>query len=445
MRSLLQSMLVLGLVFAMCRPAAAQSDARAILEKAIQAQGGADKLAKTMTMRERSKGTIQEADIPAKIAYTGNAIVEACQRYRGEVEFDLQGMTFTVVEVVDKNKGWAKTNGEETVDLTADAFAAEKEMLYGCLVECLTPLLNDKSFALTVLPEGKVASRPALVVHVVSAGHKDVDLYFDKETGLLVKTAKQTKDSRGGTEVFEETYYSDYREFNPLAADEKVLKDAKQATAGPGLLDFFRKQTLTDADLAKLKTLIKNLGDDSFQVREKASDELTARGAAAWSLLRQATKNDDAEISRRAQLCLDKITSEFGAPITAAAARLLAFQKPEGTAEVLLAYLPFSPDETVASEIRVALALVGMRDGKPDPILVKALEDKDPLRRAAVAAVLGRDGKSPLDQPGRRLYFTGLKLPMKVVVDRAGKRYRETETVELEFYNKFDEKLFAKP
>src|SRR5262249_28874586 len=62
----------------------------------------------------------------------------------------------------------------------------------------------------------------------------------------------------------------------PEARDEQVLKEAKVATDGPGLLEFFRKRTLDDAAEDKIKGLIRQLGDDAFEVREQASGQLVA-------------------------------------------------------------------------------------------------------------------------------------------------------------------------
>ena len=49
-------------------------------------------------------------------------------------------------------------------------------------------------------------------VKVSSKGHRDVDLYFDKETGLLVKTEGRVKDDMSGQEVTEESFHSEYKE-----------------------------------------------------------------------------------------------------------------------------------------------------------------------------------------------------------------------------------------
>jgi hypothetical protein len=81
-----------------------------------------------------------------------------------------------------------------------------------------------------------------------------------------------------------------------------------------------------------------------------------------------------------------------GAAVPKAAIRLAARRKLAGAAEVLLAYLPFADDESVVEEVRTALMAVAMRDGQPDPALVKGLTDKSTQRRAAAAEALCRAG-----------------------------------------------------
>src|SRR5262245_7740999 len=56
-----------------------------------------------------------------------------------------------------------------------------------------------------------------------------------------------------------------------VAADEQILQAARVPTDGAGLLDYFRKRTLADVDRGRLEALIRKLGDDNFEDREKAS------------------------------------------------------------------------------------------------------------------------------------------------------------------------------
>ena len=108
-------------------------------------------------------------------------------------------------------------------------------------------------------------------------------------------------------------------------SDEDVLKAANVATDGPGLLDYFRKRTL-DTDPDKIKALIRQLGDDSYQIRENASTRLLALGTVAVPALCQATKDTDQEVVRRAEDCLRQIDSGTAAPVAAAAVRLVGAQ-----------------------------------------------------------------------------------------------------------------------
>ncbi|MBV9125217.1 MAG: HEAT repeat domain-containing protein [Planctomycetes bacterium] len=186
-------------------------------------------------------------------------------------------------------------------------------------------------------------------------------------------------------------------------ADEQLLQAANVPTDGPGLLDFFRKRTLPDAEGKRIQELIHQLGDDSFETREKACHLLVAMGTAAVSPLRQAAHSSDLEVAQRAEKCLKLIESGSGATVPAAAARLLARRNPPGATEVLLAYLPFAENEIAAKEVRASLAEVGIRDGKVNPALVQALSDKVPARRSAAAAILWKAGSAPQRAAARQL------------------------------------------
>jgi HEAT repeat protein len=192
---------------------------------------------------------------------------------------------------------------------------------------------------------------------------------------------------------------------NPGAEDEKILQAAGVATDGPSLLEFFRKRTLTREREEKIVALIRQLGDNAFRVREKASAELVALGVVAVPFLQQAINDPDIEVVRRAEECLrhiDDRDSRIGVPI--AAARLVALRKPAGAAEVLLAFLPCVDNESAIEEVQTALAAVAVHEGKPEKVLVDALSDKSPTRRAAAAVALCRAGIPELKADLRKLF-----------------------------------------
>jgi HEAT repeat protein len=176
-----------------------------------------------------------------------------------------------------------------------------------------------------------------------------------------------------------------------VKADERRLEAAGVKQDGEALLKFFRQRTLTDEERDKVRALVRQLGDETFKVREHAVAELVARGPIAVELLKEALKDPDLEVIRRAERCLQRILEkDYPVEVAPAAARLLAHRKPAGTVEVLLAYLPFADNDDLADEIRTSLVALAVRGGKTDPALVTALTDKLALRRAAAGEVLCR-------------------------------------------------------
>src|SRR5690242_8875287 len=176
------------------------------------------------------------------------------------------------------------------------------------------------------------------------------------------------------------------------AEDEQLLKDAKVSTDGPGLLEFFRKRTPTEKDRERAAGLVRRLSDDVFAVRQKAAEGLVALGPAALPQLRAALGHPDEEVRQRAAECLQAIDPSPRGALAGAAARRLRAARPAGAVPVLLAYLPSADDEAVVEEVLAALVVLGVHDGKVDPDLTNALQDRAPERRAAAALVLGRSG-----------------------------------------------------
>jgi hypothetical protein len=172
-----------------------------------------------------------------------------------------------------------------------------------------------------------------------------------------------------------------------LAADESSLRAAGVPTEGPGLLDYVRNQT---ADEARVKLLIKQLGDDSYTVRERASQQLIDIGPRARRYLLDALKGPDPERVRRAKECLEWVNSGASGVVLCSAIRVIAARRPAGSVEVLLNFLPSADDDYVLEEARAALGELAVHDGKVDPALLKALTDEGPRKRGAAGVAIAR-------------------------------------------------------
>jgi hypothetical protein len=171
-----------------------------------------------------------------------------------------------------------------------------------------------------------------------------------------------------------------------LTTDETLLKNANVKTDSADLLDFFHKRVLSEGDRPKIDAAIRQLGAASYQEREAAMKELIARGTTIVDMLREAMKDDDPEISRRAEKTFNRILQDdVGVEVSAAAARLLAARKPQGAVEALFAYLPSAHTMGLADDVRDALVTLAAADAT---VLVKGLQDSSPLRRSGAAEVL---------------------------------------------------------
>lgn len=213
------------------------------------------------------------------------------------------------------------------------------------------------------------------------------------------------------------------------ATDQEILRSAGVATDPAGVVAYLRKMVLSEADRAKIEGLVQQLAGERFAAREEATEKLVAIGQPAVSFLRVAARSSNREMASRADICLSEIEHLPDPATTAAALRLLA-RRPNGDAlKTVLDYLPFAGDEGVEEESLNALGLLGMKQGKPDPLLLAALKDSLPARRGAAGCVLARLGD--LEQRGtvrQMLADTDARVRYFVGKGLLGDRYPKPET-----------------
>lgn len=189
-----------------------------------------------------------------------------------------------------------------------------------------------------------------------------------------------------------------------IAADEALLKAAAVKIDDTTLLDFFKKRTLADVDRAQVEKLIRQLGSDTYRLREQAMADLLRRGPAVLRILREGAKDIDLEITRRVEKCITVIQEkDVPADVVPAAARLLAARKPAGAVEVMLAFIPYADSDSALEESRGLLALLAKKDGTAQAALVAGLADALPLRRAAAGEALCRSGREEEKAAARKL------------------------------------------
>jgi HEAT repeat protein len=188
--------------------------------------------------------------------------------------------------------------------------------------------------------------------------------------------------------------------------DEAVLRGAGVTPDDRGLLTFFRDRAGNDEDLLRLDTLVRQLGSRSFKAREEAVERLARLGSAAESALGEAVGSKDREVANRARAALQQIRDRQARDrpdaVVWAALRLLARKKLEGTAESLLRYLPYAGHGLLADDFWWSLDTLAKARSKVDPAVLKVLDDRVPVRRAAVAYLAARRGDKDQQQAARK-------------------------------------------
>jgi hypothetical protein len=209
--------------------------------------------------------------------------------------------------------------------------------------------------------------------------------------------------------------------FDQKKADLETLRSAGLNDDTASLTEFFRKHTVTEDDKAKILALIKQLGDDAFEVRETASEQVAKAGVPAIALLRAASNARDAdpEVARRCELALKAIEKVPTRTLAMAAARVLANRKEDGITAVLMGYLPLVDEEAVAEEIRNTFAALAVRDGKPDPVLEGALTSENPLLRGAAAEAFARSADKPSRERMRAFFGKEANADIKFAIAMA--------------------------
>ncbi len=217
-----------------------EKEAKATIDKAIQAIGGEEALNKAKVLSWKTKGTITFNGNDGLISTLTTS--QGIDHYRSEIEGDFNGNTFSGVVVLNGDKGWRKF-GDNTVDLDGDAVANEKRSVYLQVVPALLVPLKGKDFKVDSAAEEKVGDKPAAVVKATGPDGKDFTLFFDKESGLLVKMVAKVFGMQGD-EFTQETTFANYRDFG----------GTKQATKRSSKRDG---EKFLDAEVSDFKILDK--------------------------------------------------------------------------------------------------------------------------------------------------------------------------------------------
>jgi outer membrane lipoprotein-sorting protein len=219
----------LGLAVALVAAGTAAADDKAVsvVKKAIDAHGGADNLNKYKAGKFKMAGELSVLGMD--LEFTGSLAYSLPDRYRLQMNLEIMGQKMEIEQVVkgETAKSMITVAG---MKIPAPGGDAEKEELKTAAAiqeaEQLTPLLDAKKFEIKAADDADVNGKKAAVIVVQpKAVKKEIKLYFDKESGLLVKTAhKGMGPGEDGQpkEVDEESYGADYKKVKGVQVPTKL-------------------------------------------------------------------------------------------------------------------------------------------------------------------------------------------------------------------------------
>jgi hypothetical protein len=216
----------LFLLLSAAHPVSAADDSpRTIIERAIKAHGGQERLEKLKMDRVSLKGTITIKDKP--VEFTGETTVSLPSQLRSVTRLMLEPNPQTIVQLLNGDKAIVTIDGQP-VKVTPSTLQEIRDIMLLNRAARLAPLLADKSIELTALGESKVQDKQVVGVKVHLKNHSDLLMFFNKESGLLVKTQHVLEES--GKKITQEEFFSEFREVQGYTRPRKtvVYREGKQ-------------------------------------------------------------------------------------------------------------------------------------------------------------------------------------------------------------------------
>ena len=248
MRTLIISTGTVALLLSGAGVARAQDEARAVVERAVKAHGGAEALARVKADRVKFKGTLVLRG--HSVPFVADTTMQLPAQYRHFIETNDGVDKHTILHIINGDKVYVALDGQP-IKLDAAALNEIRTGLEVQRAQRLLPLLEDKSYQLAVIDDLKVNDRPAAGVRVTGRGRKELRLYFDKEYHLLVRTEYQLDDGKGKP-VRQHFFYGDFKEVGGYRRYTKVraFRDGKQIMEAE-LIDAKTFDKIDETEFAK--------------------------------------------------------------------------------------------------------------------------------------------------------------------------------------------------
>jgi hypothetical protein len=226
-------------------------EARAVIEKAIQAIGGEKRLSalEGKVVQTTQKGKLYH--LSRGEDFTEKSIVQGLNHFQRQIEGRVGGIPSKIEGGLAGNKAWRKfaiwtgSNWQQLKEPATrpehDILAEHRQIAYLHWVPAVILPLKGKSFRVESTREERVGGKSAVALTVMAPDQKKFELFFDEKSGLPVKTVARVVGAYGDEYTLETTIL-----------EYKSLDGIKWATRGETRRDG---QKVTESEITEFKIL----------------------------------------------------------------------------------------------------------------------------------------------------------------------------------------------
>jgi hypothetical protein len=231
---------------------AADDDARTIITKGIKAHGGEDILGKMKAGQSQNKGKMKLPGV-GEVEFTQEIMYLLPDKLKETLSMEIANQKISVTTIVNGEKVSINANGTD-IEINDDIKKLLKDAREMMKAARLVSLLKDKEYQLSVIGESKVEGKSVLGVHIEAKGKKDLNLFFNKETGLLAKMEFRSMSPATQKEVTEERIIVEYQQKDknsPPFPKKVIVKHDGEQFMEAEVVDVKLLETIDESEFKK--------------------------------------------------------------------------------------------------------------------------------------------------------------------------------------------------
>jgi hypothetical protein len=225
-----------------------EREVKAIIARARAAKGKPAVLQRFKANSYKLGGTCFFEGSAVRISGSGEE--QEPDKERVQLKMTADGSEFSYTQVMNNGKGWLSINGV-TQDLDRQTLEDNREWRHAGEFENLRGF-DTPGVKLSPLGETRIDGKDAVGVRVSSPGFRDVNLYFHKTNGLLLKRSMRGRDPERPKICTLERIFSNYQNIQGVMMPTKTMDfvdgDLRMSVE---FSDFALSEKLPDSTFAK--------------------------------------------------------------------------------------------------------------------------------------------------------------------------------------------------